>query len=129
MASESAASEPDDFESDVDRQLAGVARAGVNSDPVSASTRNASVAPIASAAATRWESLSVATIVDSAARAEELDEQQADGAAAVDAGPPAGRNRTEVQGVKRHSQRLQQRRLVVADGVRQRRQAAAPARP
>ena len=63
-----------------------------------------------------------------AARPQELDQQQAERPAAVDAGPGADRDRCQIERVERDTEWLEQGDLVVSDGVRHRGGAGGSAR-
>ena len=58
---------------------------------------------------------------------QELDEQEPDGTAAIDADSTARRDLTQVQGVQRDPERLEQGRLVVSDVVGQPSEQSDPA--
>ena len=57
----------------------------------------------------------MATIDRRAAQPQELDQQEAERPAAVDAGPGADRDRCQIERVERDAERLEQGGLVVAD--------------
>ena len=52
------------------------------------------------------------------AQADELDEQQTERAATVDADPGADRDRGKIEGMERDAERLEEGGLLVADRVR-----------